>query len=289
MPLNDKDRRSLEIRALAVRKNILRMIEASGAGHLGGALSCADIVSALYFRVLRHSPADPHRVDRDRFVLSAGHKCLVLYAALAEAGYFDPSILDTYGALDSPIPGHPCMHKLPGVEANTGSLGHGLSISAGMALGIRIAGLRSRVFTVMGDGELAEGSNWEAAAAAGHHRLDNLTAIVDRNYLQIGGKTVDIMSYEPLEERWAAFGWSVRTIDGHDFDQIADALESAPFEKGKPTAIIANTVKSKGISFAEGKTAFHYWKAKQEEIDRAKADLAAAEAALRGAAGSGRA
>lgn len=288
MPLNPKDRRELEIRALAIRKNIIRMIEASGAGHLGGALSCADIVSALYFRILRHSPEDPRREDRDRFVLSAGHKCLVLYAALAEAGYFDPAILDTYGTLDSPIPGHPCMHKLPGVEANTGSLGHGLSLSAGMALGLRIAGRNSRVFTVLGDGELAEGSNWEAAAAAGHHGLENLTAIVDRNSLQIGGKTVDIMSYEPLAERWAAFGWSVRTIDGHDLDRIVDVLESAPFEKGKPSVIIADTVKSKGLPFAEGKVSFHYWKAKKEEIEAAKAVLAAAEAALRGAAGSGR-
>ena len=222
-----------------------------------GVQTCALPISVLFFKVLSLDPANPHKVDRDRFVLSAGHKCLILYAALAEKGFFPKEVLDTYGDLDSCIPGHPCMHKLPGVEANTGSLGHGLSIAAGMAMALRLSSLPSKVFTLMGDGELAEGSNWEAAAAASHHTLDSLTAIVDRNGLQIGGKTTDVMSYEPLADRWASFGWSVRTIDGHDLHSIVDTFESLPFEKGKPSLVIIDTIKSKGISFAEGKAAYH--------------------------------
>jgi len=280
MPLNKDEELALRARALALRTHILRMNKAAGTGHAGGALSCADIVSILYFRQMNVDPANPAKPDRDRFVLSAGHKCLVLYAALAEKGFFDKSILDTFGKLDSHIPGHPSMEKLPGVEANTGSLGHGLSIAAGMAMGLRLSGLPSKVFTILGDGELAEGSNWEAAAAASHHGLDNLVAIVDRNGLQIGGKTTQIMSYEPLAERWASFGWSVRTLNGHDFNALADAFDSIPFEKGKPSLIIADTIKAKGFSFAEGKTAYHYWKTTEEEVKMAEKDLALARAEL---------
>jgi len=280
MSLNPDEKLELQARALALRSHVVRMVKASKAGHLGGALSSADLMAVLFFRVLKLDPANPHMADRDRFVLSAGHKCLILYAALAEKGFFSKDILDTYGDLDSCIPGHPCMHRLPGVEANTGSLGHGLSIAAGMAIGLRLSGLSSKVFTLMGDGELAEGSNWEAAAAASHHKLDNLTAIVDRNGLQIGGKTTDVMSYEPLADRWASFGWSVRTMDGHDLDALVDTFESLPFEKGKPSLIIADTVKSKGISFAEGKAAYHYWKSTDEEMRLAEADIEKARAAL---------
>jgi len=273
MPLNFDEALELKARALALRGHVVRMVKASGAGHMGGAMSSADLMAVLFFRILKLDPANPQMTDRDRFVLSAGHKCLILYAALAEKGFFSKDILDTYGALDSCIPGHPCMHRLPGVEANTGSLGHGLSIAGGMALGLRLSGLSSRVFTLMGDGELAEGSNWEAAAAASHHKLDNLTAIVDRNGLQIGGATTDVMSYEPLADRWASFGWSVRTIDGHNLDTLADTFASLPFEKGKPSLIIADTVKSKGISFAEGKVAYHYWKSTDDEMKLALADI----------------
>ena len=280
MPLNKDEELALRARALAIRTHILQMNKAAGTGHAGGALSCADIVSILYFRQMNIDPTNPAKPDRDRFVLSAGHKCLVLYAALAEKGYFDKSILDTFGKLDSHIPGHPSMEKLPGVEANTGSLGHGLSIAAGMAMGLRFSALSSKVFTILGDGELAEGSNWEAAAAASHHRLDNLIAIVDRNGLQIGGKTTQIMSYEPLAERWASFGWSVKTLNGHDFYALADAFDSMPFEKGKPSVIIADTIKAKGFSFAEGKAAYHYWKTTEEEIKMAEQDLERARAEL---------
>jgi transketolase len=259
--------------ALNIRRNILRLIKAGEAGHVGGALSAVEIVSALYFKLLRIDPENPKWPQRDRFVLSAGHKCLVLYATLAERGFFDKSLLDTYGALNSRLPGHPNMHKLPGVESNTGALGHGLAIAGGMAMGLRMDSSDAKVYVLMGDGELAEGSNWEAAAAASMHKLDNLIVFVDRNQLQISGPTIEVMSYEPLDERWRSFGWSVRSIDGHNFEAIIKTVGEAPFEKGKPSLIIANTVKSKGLSFAEGKVSYHYWKATCEEMAQAEKDL----------------
>lgn len=263
----------LQYTALNIRRNILRLIRAGEAGHVGGALSSVEIVTALYFNLLKIDAGKPKWPQRDRFVLSAGHKCLVLYAALAERGFFDKSVLDTYGALDSRIPGHPNMHKLPGVETNTGALGHGLSIAGGMALGLRLDKSPARVYVLMGDGELAEGSSWEAAAAASMHKLDNLLVFVDRNKLQISGPTIEVMSYEPLDERWRSFGWSVRTINGHDMDSIITNVMQAPFEKGKPSIIIADTIKSKGLSFAEGKVNYHYWKATPEELKQAEHDL----------------
>jgi len=271
--LGKEDKEALEQQAKNVRKNVLRMIKAGKSGHVGGALSSADILTALYFNVMRIDPKNPKWRERDRLVLSAGHKCLALYGVLAEKGFFEKEILDTYGSLKSRLPGHPDMYKLPGVETNTGALGHGLSIAGGMAMGLRMDGLDSKVYVIMGDGELAEGSNWEAAAAASHHRLDNLLVFVDRNTLQISGPTVQVMSYEPLDRRWEAFGWSVKEINGHDMGQIVETTRSIPFEEGKPSVIIANTIKSKGIPFAEGKVNFHYWKATPEEIAQAEKDL----------------
>jgi transketolase len=279
--MDSKEILKLEYTALKIRRNILRLIKAGGAGHVGGALSSVEILTALYFNLLNIDPANPKWTLRDRFVLSAGHKCLVLYAALAERGFFDSSILDTYGELDSRIPGHPNMHKLPGVETNTGALGHGLSIAGGMALGLRMDKSEAKVYVLMGDGELAEGSNWEAASAASMHKLDNLLVFVDRNHLQISGPTVDVMSYEPLYDRWRSFGWSVRTIDGHDFKAIIANSKEMPFEKGKPSLIIADTIKSKGLSFAEGKVNYHYWKATPEEMEQAERDLDAIEKKLK--------
>jgi transketolase len=271
--MDAKEILKLEYTALNIRRDILRLIRAGKAGHSGGALSSVEIVTALYFNLLRIDPQNPAWPQRDRFVLSAGHKCLVLYAALAERGFFDKSVLDTYGALDSRIPGHPNMHKLPGVETNTGALGHGLAIAGGMALGLRLDKLQSRVYVLMGDGELAEGSNWEAASAASMHKLDNMIVFVDRNKLQISGPTIEVMSYEPLDERWRSFGWSVRIVDGHNLEAIITNVKQAPFEKDKPSVIIADTVKSKGLSFAEGKVNYHYWKAKPEELEQADRDL----------------
>ncbi len=275
--MDNKELLQLEKYALEIRRNILRLIKAGEAGHVGGALSAVEIVTALYFKLMKTDPENPKWAQRDRFVLSAGHKCLVLYSALAERGFFDKSLLDTYGALDSRLPGHPNMHKLPGVETNTGALGHGLSIAGGMAMGLRMDNSNSKVYVLMGDGELAEGSNWEAAAAASMHKLDNLVVFVDRNGLQIGGPTTEVMSYEPLDARWISFGWSVRTIDGNDLEAIVKNVGEAPFEKGKPSMIIANTIKSKGLSFAEGKVSYHYWKASKEEMQQADKDLDAIE------------
>ena len=227
--MDKKEILKLEYTALKIRRNILRLIRAGEAGHVGGALSSVEILTALYFNLLHIDPKKPDWPQRDRFVLSAGHKCLVLYAALAERGFFDKSVLDTYGALDSRVPGHPNMHKLPGIETNTGALGHGLSIAGGMALGIKLDKSASKVYVVMGDGELAEGSNWEAASAAAMHKLDNLIVFVDRNKLQISGPTVEVMSYEPLAERWRSFGWGVRIIDGHNLETIIQYGKTGSF------------------------------------------------------------
>ena len=270
------DIRELQWRAAKSRRNVVRMVRASHAGHLGGAMSCLDIVTALYFHTMNIDPQDPKMKDRDRFILSAGHKCMAQYGALAERGYFDKSLLDTYGSLGTKLPGHPDMHKLPGVEANTGALGHGLSISVGMALGLRADGLPSRVFTVMGDGELPEGSNWEAAAAAAHHKVDNLAAFVDVNGLQISGRTKDVMDMESIAEKFRSFGWAVKMIDGNNMEEVVQTLDSLPLEKGKPSAIIAHTTKGKGVSFAEDVASYHYWKPGEEELAKAEGELDAA-------------
>ena len=271
--LNKDEITTLEKRAVQNRKNVLRLMRAGRMGHIGGALSAIDIMTALYFKIMRVDPQNPDWPQRDRFVLSAGHKCLALYAILAEQGFFSHTILDTYGALGSKLGGHPDMHKIPGVETNTGALGHGLSIAGGMAMGLKMDGLDAQVYVLRGDGELAEGSNWEAAAAASHHKLDNLLVFVDRNHLQISGPTVDVMSYEPLDKRWQAFGWGVREIDGHDLQQIVASATDIPFEQGRPSVIIADTVKSKGVPFAENKVEFHYWKATDADLETAEREL----------------
>ena len=271
--LNRDEITVLEKIAVQNRKNVLRLMKAGRMGHIGGALSAIDIMTVLYFKIMRVDPQNPDWPQRDRFVLSAGHKCLALYATLAEKGFFSHEVLDTYGAPGPKLGGHPDMHKVPGVETNTGALGHGLSIAGGMAMGLKMDSLDARVYVMMGDGELAEGSNWEAAAAASHHKLDNLLVFVDRNHLQISGPTVDVMNYEPLDKRWQAFGWGVREIDGHDLKQIVVNATDIPFEKGKPSVILADTVKSKGLSFAEDKVDFHYWKASDEDLAIAEREL----------------
>jgi len=273
--MTDKELLALKAKATECRLSVMRMLRASHHGHIGGAFSAMDIVTALYFYKMHIDPKNPKMEDRDRFILSAGHKCLCQYAALAERGYFPKEVLDTYGSLDAVIPGHPNMHELPGVEANTGALGHGLAIANGMALGARLSCNGSRVYVVMGDGELAEGSNWEAAAAAAHHKIDNLTLFVDNNGLQISGKVTDVMNFMPVGERFKAFGWAVEEIDGNDMAQIVDVLDRQPFVKGKPSCIVAHTVKSKGLSFAEGDVAFHYWKTTDELMDRGESELKA--------------
>lgn len=270
------DRKQLQIlkaTAARCRRHVLRMVQAGGAGHLGGALSCIDMLVALYFHEMKVKAEEPDWPQRDRFILSAGHKCMAQYAALAEKGYFPEEVLDTYGSLKSPIPGHPDMYKLPGIEANTGALGHGLSIANGMALALRLDASAARVFVMLGDGELPEGSNWEAAAVAAHHRLDNVVAFLDNNDLQISGRVGEVMSMASIAEKFRAFGWAVREVDGNAMEEILEVLEALPFEKGRPSLILAKTIKGKGISFAEDQVAYHYWKPDSEELQAAIAEL----------------
>jgi transketolase len=242
-----------------IRHLIIEMITSAKSGHPGGSLSAVEILVSLYFGgVLNYDPKNPLLESRDRFFLSKGHAAPVLYSTLAEAGYFDKSGLDTLRQLNSPFQGHPDMRKLPGIEASTGSLGQGLSISVGCALGLRLKDLKSHVFALLGDGELEEGQVWEAAMAASHFKLDNLTAIVDRNNLQIDGFTEEVMSLEPLANKWLSFGWNVLELSGHDFDQIVPALLNAKKrDDRKPLVIIAHTIKGKGVSFMENICDFH--------------------------------
>lgn len=260
------------------RRDILHSIRQAGAGHTGGSLSCADILNVLYNRILRVSPETFDSPTRDRYVQSKGHSVEALYVVLADQGFFPRSALDTLCGYDSHFVGHP-TRKVPGIEQNTGALGHGLSICTGMAIGAKLDEAGFRVFTMLGDGELAEGSNWEAAMAAAHYRLDNLTAIIDCNTLQITGRTRDVMSSEPLDEKFRAFGWSVRKVDGHDIAELADAL-SAPIETGKPSAIIARTTKGKGISFMEDVGKWHHRVPSDEEYTRAISEIDAALATM---------
>jgi len=266
--LSKEEVRELIERSYQARVNVLKMME-KGEGHIGGAFSALDIMTVLYNRILRHDPKNPKWEDRDRFILSAGHKVMGLYATLADQGYFGEEILWTYNTLDTRVPMHPDEKVLPGIEFPTGSLGHGLAVANGIALSARVDKKDFRVFAVLGDGECAEGSVWEAAMSAGHHRVDNLTAIVDRNGFQVNGATEDIMDTSPFEDKFAAFGWEVRTIDGHDIAEIYDALSSVPFKNGKPSCIIADTIKCKGLSIGEDKFEFHHWHCPVEEIDNA--------------------
>ena len=270
----EKDLQSLMATARRIRRDIVRMVGAAGSGHPGGSLSAVEIMTALYFKVMRLDPERPDWPERDRFVLSKGHAAPVLYAVLAERGFFAVDKLDTLRRLGSPLQGHPDRKSLPGVEVSTGSLGHGLAVANGMALAGRLDGRDYRVYVLLGDGELEEGMVWEGAMAAAHYRLDNLTAIVDHNHLQIDGRVEEVMSPEPVADKFRAFGWEVMTIDGHDFDQILDALERAREVKGKPTVIIAETIKGKGVSFMENQAGWHGKAPKPEEVEKALAELA---------------
>lgn len=268
------DVKPLILRAKEVRAEILKMLTESGSGHTGGSLSAADIVTALYFSRMRHKPDNPEWRDRDRFILSKGHAAPLLYAALALAGYFDKGLLKTLRKIDSPLQGHPSSKMLKGIEVSTGSLGQGLSIANGIALGLRMDYIDARVYCLLGDGELQEGQVWEAAMTAAHYRLDNLCAIVDNNGLQIDGACCNVMNVEPLVEKWEGFGWNVLDIDGHNMEQIINAFDEAEKAKGRPTVIIARTVKGKGVSFFEGKAEYHGLAPTKEELERALKELA---------------
>jgi transketolase len=265
---------ALRVKAQHVREGILRMVYAANSGHCGGSLSAADIVAALYFHIMQIDPQNPGWGGRDRFILSKGHACPVVYSALALRGYFPREELGTLRALDSRLQGHPDMRKTPGLDATTGSLGQGLSLGVGMALGAKIGGKGYRVYVLMGDGETNEGQIWEAAACAVKYRLDNLVGIVDMNGLQNDGPTDAIMPMQPLADKWRAFGWNVLEIDGHDMEQIVSALEQAGESKqGKPTVIIAKTVKGKGVSYMENVVEWHSGAPTDEQLDLALAEI----------------
>lgn len=267
----DVDR--LKQQAREIRKQIINMLGEAGSGHTGGSLGSADILTCLYFWEMNIDPANPFLDNRDRFVLSKGHAAPVLYATLAERGYFSSDLLHTLRKLGSPLQGHPDRSKLSGVEATTGSLGQGISWAVGMALAGKMDEKSFRIYTLLGDGELEEGMVWEAAMAAAHYRLDNLVAFVDFNGLQIDGPIEEVLSPLPIPDKFAAFGWHVLEIDGNDPRQIMTALNQARENQGKPTAIIAQTIKGKGCSFIENRVEWHGVAPKGEEITRALAEL----------------
>jgi transketolase len=271
--------RELELKSVQLRKKTLDAIFAAGAGHTGGGLSCLDILNVLYNRILNVSPETFSSPARDRYVQSKGHSVEALYAVLADRGFFPEAELKTICHYKSHFVGHPTRH-IPGIEMNTGALGHGLPICVGMALAGKMDQAPYRVFTLLGDGELAEGSNWEGALVAAHYKLDNLTAIIDHNTLQITGRTRDVCSNEPLDEKWRAFGWAVKVVNGHNFAELTEAL-SKPAETGKPTCVIANTVKGKGVSFMEDVVKWHHGVPSEAELKQAMGELMAAEQKLR--------
>jgi len=249
--------KNLEEKAKEFRIQVIKMLYKAQSGHPGGSLSCIDILTALYFHHIRISPNNPLWEDRDRFILSKGHAAPALYVILAELGYFPKEDLFTLRQLNSILQGHPDMRKTPGIEVSTGSLGNGLSIGVGMALGARLSKKSYNVYVLIGDGEMDEGEIWEAAMAASKYKLNNLTVICDFNKVQLDGPVDEIMPLDPLPDKWRAFNWNVIQIDGHNMEEILDALDKAKKSKGKPTIIIAHTIKGKGISFMEGKFQWH--------------------------------
>ncbi len=265
----------LKEKAREIRKTIVEMIYRANFGHVGGALSVTEILIALYYKHLNIAPEKISSPDRDRFILSKGHAVEALYAILADKNFIPQKDLMTYSQFGSPYMCHP-TNKIPGIEMNTGSLGHGLGIGVGMALAAKMDKKNFRVYVVLGDGEMAEGSVWEAITAGGHYKLDNLTAIVDRNRLQMSGSTEEVMSQDFQEERWKVFGWNVLSIDGNDLDAVDAAITLAKKTSGKPTVIIANTIKGKGVSFMENRAEWHHKVPNEIQFKTAMAELEAA-------------
>lgn len=267
------DIQKLERIANVLRRNVVQMIGVGHRGHFGGALSSAEIMAALYFYKMKHRPVDPKWEDRDRFVLSKGHSCPILYAALAESGYFDKKHLNTLKDLGSILQGHPDVLKTPGIEANTGSLGQGLSIGLGMALGLRFDKKDSKVYVILGDGEMGEGQIWEAGIVAAHYKLNNLVAFLDHNKIQAMGFTKDRINVGSLAEKWKAFGWHTVEIDGNNMEEVVKVLDDADRVADKPVMVIAHTMKGKGISFTENTPAFHNNLMTQEQFEQALFEL----------------
>jgi transketolase len=265
--------KELQEKATAIRRHIIREVAEANSGHVGGALSIADIVSYLYFKEMNVDPSNPKWQDRDRLVLSKGHACAAIYAALAEKGYFPVEELLTFRQTGTRLQGHPDMNKTPGVDMSSGSLGQGLSAANGMAMAAKLDKKDYKIFVILGDGELQEGQVWEAAMTAAHYKLDNVIAFLDYNGLQIDGPVAEVMSPNPVEDKFKAFGWNVVSIDGHDFNQIEDAVQKAKSSKGKPTMIIANTIKGKGVSFMENQVGWHGVAPNKEQRDAALKEL----------------
>ena len=271
----------LKEKATEIRKSIVTMINKANSGHPGGSLSIADILSVLYFHEMKINPENPKDINRDRFVLSKGHASPAIYATLAERGYFSKDLLPTFRKYGSILQGHPDMKKVPGVEISTGSLGQGLSVANGMALGLKLQNKKNRVYVAMGDGELQEGQVWEAAMTSAQYKLDNLTAFVDYNNLQIDGNVNEIMDVASIEDKFKAFGWHVVSIDGHDFEQILKAIELAKAVETKPTMIVANTIKGKGVDFMENVCGFHGVAPTEDETKKAIEQLEKVEELLK--------
>ena len=281
MPLTADEIKKFTAKAQQLRCDMIDVTVWSGGAHIGGSLSMADVLTALYYKYLRVRPEEPDWPDRDRFVLSKGHGGVGLSCVLADKGYFDKELLKEFNHFKSPFGMHLDGSKVPGVDASTGSLGHGLAMAVGMALGARFQKQAWRTYCLLGDGECNEGSVWEAAMAAHHFKLDTLTAFVDRNRFMIDGRTEDIMGLEPLAGKWRAFGWDVREIDGHDFAQIGEAIEGAQSFAGAPTVILCNTVKGRGVDYMEDNVKWHYGSIDSELAAKAKASI------MKGAAGAG--
>ena len=263
----------LKKKAAQIRMDLLQMIYEGKTGHTGSSLSCTDILTTLYYGVMKLDPGNPKWEERDRFILSKGHAVEGYYCILADKGFFPKEELKTFSKFGSRLIGHP-NNKVPGVEMNTGALGHGLSISVGMALAGKMNGKAYRVFTLMGDGEQAEGSVWEAAMAGAHYKLDNLVAVIDRNKLQISGNTEDVMALECLEDKWRSFGWEVTAVDGHDYKQLYEVLSSATKTEGKPTLVMAYTTKGKDVACMENVAHWHHGVPTEEQLELALKELA---------------
>lgn len=273
MKHTEKIIRDLKKKAITIRQEIIKMTSNAGSGHLGGSLSCVDILVALYFHQLKCNPQNPSWPHRDRFILSKGHAAPALYATLALRGYFPKEELSTFRSINSRLQGHPDNRKTPGVEASTGSLGQGLSVGIGMALGFKLANRGNYVYVLVGDGELNEGQMWEAAMFANHYKINNITVLVDRNHGQNDGRTKEIMSLEPISTKWAAFGWNVLEVDGHNIKDILDILDRSMENRGKPVAIIAETVKGKGVPLIEGNNDYHAKPLPDELVSQAVEEL----------------
>jgi transketolase len=271
--MDDARQVSTAVLAKRIRRHCIRMTNRANASHIGSSLSTADILATLYGRILKYDPARPDWPSRDRFILSKGHGCAALYAVLAECRFFPEEWLDTYYQNGACLAGHATHKGVPGVEVSTGSLGHGLPLGAGMALAGQRDGLSHRIFCLLSDGECDEGSTWEAALFAPHHRLANLIAIVDYNKIQSLGRVKEVLDLEPLAAKWIAFGWATREIDGHDLPALERALSEVPFERGRPSCIVAHTVKGKGVSFMEDKLQWHYTAPKGDEFLQALAEV----------------